>query len=124
MPRPHKRRQIGHCPSVRFFKPQGCPLRDLEQVNLKIDEVEAIRLADLLGLSHEDAGEKMGVSRATVGRILENARRKVADAITSGKAILIEDEATDPLTTGDDMPGQDRTGPSGAGGMGRGRGNE
>lgn len=55
-----------------------------------MDEVEAIRLADYEGLYHEDAAQKMDVSRATFGRILNSARRKVADAIINGKALKIE----------------------------------
>jgi predicted DNA-binding protein (UPF0251 family) len=123
MPRPHKRRNIGHCPRSLHFKPQGCRLRALDRVELKLDEVEAIRLADLQGLSQEDVGQQMHVSRATVGRILESARRKVADALTTGKAILIEDSGIDKPMTGDEMPGMDKTGPQGAGSRtGRGLG--
>jgi hypothetical protein len=56
---------------------------------LTVDEREAIRLADLLGLPHEAAGEKMGVSRATFGRIIQHARYQVADALINGKAISV-----------------------------------
>lgn len=62
----------------------------LEEVNLTIDEFEALRLADLEAYSQEEAANKMQVSRATFGRIVENARKKVVDALVSGKAILIE----------------------------------
>jgi predicted DNA-binding protein (UPF0251 family) len=62
----------------------------LEEVGLTIDEREALRLADLNGLSHEEAGRSMGVSRATFGRIIQKARRVVADALINGKAINIE----------------------------------
>ncbi len=63
---------------------------DLEQVQLTVDELEALRLADLLGMSHEEAGNQMGVSRATFGRIIEQARKTVADALIHGKAINVE----------------------------------
>ena len=63
---------------------------DLVEVCLTIDEREAIRLADLEGLSHEEGGEQMGVSRATFGRILRNARSTIADAIINGKAISVQ----------------------------------
>lgn len=56
---------------------------------LGLDELEAIRLADLLGLYHEEAAEHMGVSRATFGRILESARKKVAEALVFGKGLRI-----------------------------------
>lgn len=63
---------------------------DLEEVRLRIDEREALRLADLEGLSHEDGGRMMGVSRATFGRIVEHARKVLTDALINGKAITIE----------------------------------
>ncbi len=63
---------------------------ELSESRLSLDECEALRLADFEGLSHEDAGELMGVSRATFGRIIERARKTVADALINGKAIRIE----------------------------------
>jgi predicted DNA-binding protein (UPF0251 family) len=62
----------------------------LEEVSLRMDELEAIRLADYGGLYHQEAAAKMKISRATFGRILEAARRKVAEAIIRGKALKIE----------------------------------
>lgn len=55
-----------------------------------MDELEAIRLADYEGFYHEKAAEHMGISRPTFGRILDGARRKVADAIINGKALQIK----------------------------------
>ena len=55
-----------------------------------MDELETVRLADYEGMYHEDAAVKMNISRATFGRILNNARHKVADAIVNGKALKIE----------------------------------
>lgn len=90
MVRPLKQRMVRQKPKSDYFKPRGIPLRELEENILTIDETEAIRLADLNGLSHEQAGEKMGVSRQTFGRIVSVARNKIADAIINGKAINIE----------------------------------
>jgi len=90
MPRPFCQRRIAFVPSVTYFKPAGIPLRELEEVALTLDELEAIRLADLQGLYQEQAAQEMGVSRATFGRIVESARRKVAHALTSGKALRLE----------------------------------
>ncbi len=90
MVRPVISRKVGYNPEVSYFKPRGIPMLDLEEVVLTVDEREAIRLADLQGLSHEEGGELMGVSRATFGRILRNARRIIADAVISGKAINIQ----------------------------------
>jgi predicted DNA-binding protein (UPF0251 family) len=76
-------------PSVTLFKPAGVPGHALEQLSLAVDELEAIRLVDLEGFSHEQAAEAMGVSRQTVGRVLERGRAKVAEALVGGKASLI-----------------------------------
>lgn len=75
---------------VVLFFPMGLPREGCEEVVLGVDELEAIRLADLFGLYHEEAAQQMGVSRATFGRILESARRKVAEALVLGKGIRVE----------------------------------
>lgn len=90
MPRPKKMRWITGHPGVTYFKPQGVPLRMLNQVYLGIDELEALRLSDFEGLSQETGAERMNVSRATFGRIVSGAHQKVADALIHGKAIRIE----------------------------------
>ena len=89
MPRPQKPRLVCHEPEAVYFKPRGVPLMDLEEVVLGLDETEALRLADLEGCSQEQVGERMRISRATVGRMLESARRKVAEALVHGKALRI-----------------------------------
>lgn len=89
MPRPPIERTVSGLPRITLFKPAGVPARDLEQLQLGVDELEAIRLVDLEGLSHEQAAEVMGVSRQTVGRVLERGRGRVAEALVGGKAILI-----------------------------------
>lgn len=63
---------------------------ELEEVVLGLDELEALRLVDFEALSQEQAGDKMGVSRGTVGRLLEKGRSTVADALLHGKALRIE----------------------------------
>ncbi|UCF92923.1 MAG: DUF134 domain-containing protein [Desulfobacterales bacterium] len=90
MVRPQKDRMVAFNPEISYFKPRGIPMIDLAEVRLTVDEREAIRLSDWLGLSHEEAGRRMGVSRATFGRIVQRARKKVADALINGKAINIE----------------------------------
>jgi uncharacterized protein len=62
----------------------------LQEVSLRMDELEALRLADYHGLYHEEAAAKMEISRATFGRVLNEARRKVATAVLQGKALKIE----------------------------------
>lgn len=90
MPRPRLCRRIMHEPGVTYFKPAGIMMVDLEEVILKIDEFEAIRLKDLLGLEQEDAASKMKISQPTFHRLVVDARKKVADALINGKAIKIE----------------------------------
>jgi len=93
MPRPKKSRWIGHQPFALLFKPQGIPMRVLEQIPIELDELEAMRLADLEGMSQASAAERMQVSRATFGRILAAAHRKTAQALVQGKAIRITGQA-------------------------------
>jgi uncharacterized protein len=61
----------------------------LEEVNLGLDELEAVRMADLEGLYHEEAAERMGISRQTFGNIIESARKKIADALVNSKALIV-----------------------------------
>ena len=90
MPRPPCCRRVAGEPACKFFKPAGVPASSLEEVVLSIDEYEAIRLADLDGLYHEQAAESMRVSRQTFGRIIEAARGKIARVLVEGLALRIE----------------------------------
>lgn len=77
-------------PDVIYFKPQGIPLRMLEEVLLKADELEALKLYDVDGLEQTKAAEKMKISQPTFARILDSANKKIAEALVKGKAIRIE----------------------------------
>jgi len=90
MTRPHRCRCIGFLPTATVFKPSGIPARQLEGIELRLDELEALRLADLQGLYHDEAAQGMGISRATFGRLVEAARHKVANALVNGKMIVIK----------------------------------
>ena len=90
MPRPCKCRKVCGCPESNYFKPRGIPMGELEEVCLTLDEFEALRLVDLEALYQEEAASKMGVSRQTLGNIVESARKKTADCIVNGKALLIK----------------------------------
>ena len=87
MPRPRKCRMVRFVPTNPCFHPQ---LRNAEEVVLSIEEVEAIRLSDLMSLEQDAAAESMDVSRGTFQRIINEARRKLADALINGKIIRIE----------------------------------
>ncbi len=89
MPRPLCPRRIRHGPPADYFKPRGIPLRDLKEVELAADELEALRLADSEGLYREQAAEHMQVSRQTFDRIVRRARAKVAEALVGGHALRI-----------------------------------
>lgn len=89
MPRPCKHRRIRCRPEVRYFKPRGIPMHQLEEIVIEKDELEAVKLADFDALKHEEGAEKMNISRATFGRILEKGRKKIAESIIKGKAIRI-----------------------------------
>ena len=90
MPRPISPREIEEPPAATWFKPTGIPMRELEEVVLTFDEIEALRLADAEGLYQEQVAEQMKISRPTVGRILASARQKIAEALVCGKAIRME----------------------------------
>ena len=89
MPRPTKCRWVGLNTDVTYFKPRGVPLRSLEEVALTIEELEAIRLKDLEGLDQQSCADRMRISRPTFHRVLRAAHAKIADALTTGKAIRI-----------------------------------
>ena len=89
MPRPCCLRHVNHTPAAVYFKPAGVPVCALAQVTLTLDEVEALRLADLQGLYQEQAAAQMKISRPTFARIIEAARRKVAEALIHGKALRL-----------------------------------
>lgn len=90
MPRPPKWRHVEFVPDTTYFKPVGVPLKDLEEVVLAVEELEALRLKDIEGLEQEQCAERMNVSRPTFVRIINAARRKVAEALVNGYAIRIE----------------------------------
>jgi uncharacterized protein len=89
MPRPRMRRRISGRPNSSYFKPAGIRMIDLEETELSMEEFEAIRLVDFEEVPQEGAGRKMNISQPTLSRILKNGRKKLADAIVSGKAIKI-----------------------------------
>jgi predicted DNA-binding protein (UPF0251 family) len=91
MPRPRKPRRCGCNMCARAFRPSGMPMSTAEKIPMARDELEAMRLCDLLGLTQEEAGKRMGVSRGTVQRTVKVARAKVARALVEGAALIMED---------------------------------
>ncbi|MCX6339906.1 MAG: DUF134 domain-containing protein [Candidatus Aureabacteria bacterium] len=123
MPRPRCLRRICCVPGVTYFKPAGIPLRLLEEVVVTLDEVEALRLADLEGMYQEKAAARMNISRPTFSRLIESAHKKVAEALVNGKALRLEGGPV-LMKGGMTMPGRDAlpagTCPSGRRGQGTG----
>ena len=89
MGRPCLRRRINFDPKINYFKPQGVRMSDLEVVELKKEELEAMRLKNIKNLDQRECAEKMKTSPATLQRILSLAYQKIAIALTEGKAIEI-----------------------------------
>ena len=90
MPRKRCRRMVSYIPETNFFKPVGMPLRTLEVIQVKVEELEAIKLIDYNGYEQEKAAIEMGVSRKTLWRDLKSGRKKIAEALVEGKALLIK----------------------------------
>ncbi len=89
MPRPKLCRRVEFDPAVTYFKPQGIPMRNLEIIELTVEEMESYRLRHLNNLDQKEAAKKMQTSPSTYQRILYSANKKVADALINGKAMKI-----------------------------------
>lgn len=90
MTRPQKLKLVEGTPRSDYYKPRGIPMSELEEVNLTLEELEALRLVDLEGLYQQDAAARMGVSRQTIQRMITTARAKLVGAVLGGKALRIE----------------------------------
>lgn len=89
MVRPRRCRRIRFKPKVRYFKPQGVPMRFLEVVELTKEEAEALRLKNIKSLNQVKCAKLMQTSQSTYQRILSSAYKKITEAIIKGKAIKI-----------------------------------
>src|SRR4030065_872496 len=92
MPRHKIPRCVRYSPDVVYFKPQGVPLRLLDEVVLEHDELESLKLYEVDKLDQINAAKKMKISQPTFARTLNCAQKKVAEAIVKGKAIRIENK--------------------------------
>jgi predicted DNA-binding protein (UPF0251 family) len=89
MPRPKIPRKICGRPANSCFKPNGIPLKQLEQISLLDDEFEALRLVDCLGMQQQQAAAEMNISRQTLANVLKSGRFKVMTCLLQGKALLM-----------------------------------
>ena len=83
-----KVRYIQKMPKTVQFSPRGKPGRP-DEIELRIDQFEALRLADLEGFEQIDGAKAMGISRPTFGRVLREGRKIIVDALVNGKIIRI-----------------------------------
>ncbi|MDA8170541.1 MAG: DUF134 domain-containing protein [Nitrospiraceae bacterium] len=90
-PRAKKPRLCRHPMKGRAFKPAGIPMTKMESIIIFRDELETLKLCDLDDLTQEEAGQRLGVSRGTVQRILSSARKKVARALSECRALVLEE---------------------------------
>jgi len=115
MPRPRSYKEITYDPEITYFKPSGVRMRDLEVVELTLEEMEALRLKNVEEKDQTECAKIMKTSQSTFQRILTSAEKKISHGIIFGKAIKINKEEII-------MPKMDGTGPVGAGPR-TGRGN-
>ena len=90
MSRPERERSVYTPPFFTEFKPIGIPSKLLKETLLSLDEYEAFRLADHMGLSHNEAADEMEISRSTFTRLIEKARKKIADFLIEGQVLTID----------------------------------
>ena len=88
MPRPCKRRRICSVPACSRFAPEGADGGGLTVV-MTVDEYEAIRLIDYVGMPQEQCAAQMNVARATVQAIYGGARAKLARCLVEHRALTI-----------------------------------
>jgi len=82
------RRWISEVPLVRCFMAEGAS--DIDAISMTMEELEAVRLVDLLDLDQEEAAFYMGVCRKAFWNDLMNARKKITAALVYGTGLRIE----------------------------------
>lgn len=89
MPRPKKMKKVCFSPEYGLFKPSGAAIRKSDIIELQLDELEAVRLADFEEIYQEEAASAMDTSRPTFTKLLASAHKKIAQALLEGKALKI-----------------------------------
>ncbi len=83
-------RWVSFIPRVTSYAPVGVPYN--RSMVITYSELEAMRLVDVLGLTQEEAAQRMGISRKTLWFELKNGRKKVVEAILNGWNMEIRGE--------------------------------
>ncbi|MCD7797208.1 MAG: DUF134 domain-containing protein [Clostridiales bacterium] len=86
MARPKKSRRICMQPQSAEFNvsPGG------KTISLSVDEYEAVRLIDYIGLTQNDCAKQMDVARTTITAIYDSAKYKLADSLINHKTVKAE----------------------------------
>jgi len=78
---------LSQIPHVKEFIPR--PVGNPTPIELTYPEYEVLRLVDLEELTQEEAAKKMNTSRGTIWRLLQNGRKKVTQALTESRPLVI-----------------------------------
>ena len=87
--RPRKYRMVRVNPKISQFSPRGRPGRP-DEIILAVDEYEAIRLSDHMGIDQKEAAKSMHISQQTFSRLLRRAHKGIANALINGAIIKIQ----------------------------------
>ena len=87
--RPIKTRLIRNEPQTRQFSPRGRVGRPGYK-EVKIEEFEAIRLTDYVGLNQSESAKFMAISQQTFSRVLRSGRKRLAEALVNGEIIKVQ----------------------------------
>jgi predicted DNA-binding protein (UPF0251 family) len=89
-PRPRNSRIVFDPPKFKGYRPFGYDTVPREPVRLFFEEYTAIKLSDYELLNQAEAAHAMHISRPTFTRLYESARRKVAEALSEARPIVVE----------------------------------
>ncbi len=90
MPRNPSQKTIRSSPPARSFTPSGSTFSSGQSdVNLLLEEWEALRLVDYAGMEQAQAALSMGISRQSVQMLVSSARTKLARAVVEGLPLQI-----------------------------------
>lgn len=90
MPRPRKWKKVCCLPGSNLYGPLNRSDIENEVLLMTVEEYETIRLIDLEGLTQEECAQRMEVARATIQKIYNDARNKIAESLVNGSILKIE----------------------------------
>lgn len=90
MPRNKQQRTVCRMPKYNCFAQSDISFTGGDAVVMSIEEYEAIRLIDRLGLTQEECASYMQVARTTVQQIYSDARKKLSLMLVDGRPLVIK----------------------------------